>query len=75
MREAVDRPDARHERGEAWVGLNLPAGCPFAPRCGYATDPCRTIRPERTPYPRGRAARCHNPLNVSAADAQPELAP
>ena len=26
--------------------LNLPAGCPFAPRCGYATDPCRTIRPE-----------------------------
>ena len=55
--------------------LRLPPGCPFAPRCGYATEPCRTIRPERTPYPGGRAARCHNPLTVPAADAARELAP
>lgn len=27
---------------------NLPKGCPFAPRCRYATDVCRERMPERT---------------------------
>jgi peptide/nickel transport system ATP-binding protein len=27
----------------------LPAGCPFNPRCGYATDACRTQVPELLP--------------------------
>ena len=38
----------------------LPAGCPFKPRCGYATDAC-SVPPALT---RGqlRAWRCHHPI-------------
>jgi peptide/nickel transport system ATP-binding protein len=42
---------------------NLPPGCPFAPRCGAATDICRRVMPEATPYEGDRAARCHHPLS------------
>jgi peptide/nickel transport system ATP-binding protein len=45
--------------------LNLPPGCPFAPRCGHATDICRT-EPQRILYG-ARALRCHHPLNGSEA--------
>ncbi|MCG6121212.1 MAG: ABC transporter ATP-binding protein [Microvirga sp.] len=41
---------------------NLPPGCPFSPRCSYATDICRSVFPEATHYAGGRAARCHHPL-------------
>jgi peptide/nickel transport system ATP-binding protein len=45
--------------------LNLPPGCPFAPRCGYADDLCRTEPPRLTDG--GRAVRCHHPLAMEAA--------
>ncbi|MFJ9705742.1 ABC transporter ATP-binding protein [Streptomyces sp. NPDC101234] len=43
------RPAAAHETGE---------GCPFAPRCAFAEDRCRTERPELRPDTDGAVA-CH----------------
>jgi peptide/nickel transport system ATP-binding protein len=40
----------------------LPAGCAFAPRCGFASDLCRTTAPEESLFAGLRAARCHHPL-------------
>lgn len=62
---------SRNKRGEPLAQIagmtpslaNLPPGCPFAPRCNYATDICRTTVPEPTRYEGGRAARCHHPLS------------
>ena len=46
--------------------LDLPPGCAFAPRCSYATDICRTQRPELEPAAEpGHAFACWNPLAVS----------
>ena len=38
-----------------------PRGCLFAPRCTYATDHSREVRPELKPWRDGRV-RCHYPL-------------
>jgi peptide/nickel transport system ATP-binding protein len=39
--------------------LNLPPGCPFAPRCPYAFDPCQVeMPPVQSPGPRRQVA-CH----------------
>ncbi|MFT6675847.1 MAG: peptide/nickel transport system ATP-binding protein [Sulfitobacter sp.] len=41
--------------------LSLPAGCPFAPRCDFASDACTTTPPEMTQHgPRGW--RCFHPV-------------
>jgi peptide/nickel transport system ATP-binding protein len=45
--------------------LNLPPGCPFAPRCGHADDICRTDPPRHVEG--ARAVRCHHPLNARTA--------
>ena len=39
--------------------VNLPSGCSFAPRCPYATDKCRSTKPERVEVAPGHFARCH----------------
>ena len=39
--------------------VNLPDGCPFAPRCPYAQDICRTKRPEHFTTETGHYAACH----------------
>jgi oligopeptide transport system ATP-binding protein len=37
--------------------IGLPPGCPFEPRCVYAIDKCREVRPELEPVgPRHRIA-------------------
>ena len=38
----------------------IPEGCCFAPRCPYATDVCRTVKPEYTEFPGGRSCACHH---------------
>ena len=38
--------------------VNPPGGCLFAPRCQFATDECRSVRPELITAD-GRAVRCH----------------
>jgi peptide/nickel transport system ATP-binding protein len=36
----------------------LPPGCPFAPRCPLAVEPCRATRPPPVGIGQGHAARC-----------------
>jgi len=38
--------------------VNLPAGCAFHPRCPYATEQCRTIRPTAAQSD-GKLVACH----------------
>ena len=38
---------------------NLPPGCAFAPRCGLATDACRSSAPEPVTLEPGHHVRCH----------------
>jgi len=40
--------------------LNPPPGCPFHPRCAYATDRCREEEPELKEIGDGRLVACHN---------------
>lgn len=53
----------------------VPASCPFAPRCSYATDECVTSMPmlEQTPASKDHSYACFHPLgsaaNVSIGDA------
>lgn len=50
-------------KGELPTPLNIPPGCPFAPRCWKATDLCRQTRPELSPAPDGQQHQmaCHFP--------------
>jgi peptide/nickel transport system ATP-binding protein len=45
--------------------LNLPPGCPFAPRCDRSDESCRTEPPRHADG--RRAVRCHHPLAREAA--------
>lgn len=40
---------------------NPPDGCPFHPRCGSATEICRSVRPELMADGAGRMVACHHP--------------
>ncbi len=57
--------EARHERLTPILGtppslVNMPPGCPFAPRCPMAEDLCREQEPELRPVDGGpHAAACH----------------
>jgi oligopeptide/dipeptide ABC transporter ATP-binding protein len=44
-----------------------PAGCPFHPRCAYATDQCRNIDPTLVEIRPRRFVACHHPLASSLA--------
>jgi peptide/nickel transport system ATP-binding protein/oligopeptide transport system ATP-binding protein len=48
---------------------NLPPGCPFAPRCSYATPECNTDRPALVAISSTRLSACihHDTLQQSAA--------
>jgi peptide/nickel transport system ATP-binding protein len=61
--------------------LNLPVGCPFAPRCPFAFDRCREETPEVQVFGQDRQVACHlypthsslpplpvHELSVAAAD-------
>ncbi|TQL75780.1 peptide/nickel transport system ATP-binding protein [Stackebrandtia endophytica] len=56
--------------------VNLPKGCPFAPRCPMAQDICRETEPELMSIESpGRASACHfheQLVNVDAADVYVE---
>src|SRR4051812_48134989 len=41
--------------------FDRPRGCLFGPRCAYATEHSREVRPELRPWQGGRI-RCHHPL-------------
>ncbi len=44
--------------------LSLPPGCPFAPRCGFATGLCATM--PAVENGEGRTWRCHHPQGIAA---------
>jgi dipeptide transport system ATP-binding protein len=46
-----------------------PRGCLFSPRCAYATEHSRTIRPELRPW-KGGQIRCHYPLGDPNREAE-----
>ena len=48
--------------GDVPSPIDKPSGCPFHPRCGYATDVCRTERPPLADRGDGRQVACHHPL-------------
>jgi peptide/nickel transport system ATP-binding protein len=51
-----------------------PAGCSFAPRCGFATDQCRSEKPAPV-FVDARAVRCLRVTHVRAAPADVPAAP
>ncbi len=66
--KSVPRVDeTEHTRLQSIRGLppivtKLPPGCPFRPRCDYATDVCGETYPERRGFGAAHYAHCHNPL-------------
>ena len=44
--------------------LSLPPGCPFAPRCAFASSACTVMSP--VTYGEGRTWRCHHPRGIAA---------
>jgi glutathione transport system ATP-binding protein len=62
--------------------VNLPLGCPFAPRCPLAVDTCRTEEPALLPMGRGHAAACirtehvqgHTAAEIYGVSTQPVIA-
>ncbi len=71
----LDSLPAAHEHGEALRTIpGLPPDlrelfdyCPFAPRCNYAVDKCRTTPVELKPVEDGRATAC---LRVQLGELQ-----
>ncbi len=45
--------------GEVPTPIELPAGCPFHPRCPEVMETCRTVRPQMTAAGPGRQVACH----------------
>jgi peptide/nickel transport system ATP-binding protein/oligopeptide transport system ATP-binding protein len=50
---------------------NLPAGCRFAPRCGYAMDACRASDPVLCPVSPGHSVRCLRASEIDLAQGVP----
>lgn len=45
--------------GEVPSPINVPEGCPFHPRCRYATEQCKARRPELSDRGSGHLVACH----------------
>jgi dipeptide transport system ATP-binding protein len=77
--EALPERSVGHRRLSTIPGVvpgveDRPAGCLFNPRCSYADDNCRRIRPEITMEAPLEEVRCLKPLNRARARAIPEAA-
>jgi oligopeptide/dipeptide ABC transporter ATP-binding protein len=57
---AVRGPNAAALTGELPSPLNIPAGCPFHPRCPEAFDRCSAAIPDFRIADNGRFAACHH---------------
>lgn len=56
--------------GEVADPANPPSGCPFHPRCRFATDLCKTDKPTlRAVSEVGRAVACHHADDLTLANA------
>lgn len=63
-----DRP-LRPIPGTPAIPLGEKKGCPFAPRCGYVQEVCRTKTPELAPLNQDHVVACHVLPQGSAAHA------
>jgi len=69
----IPDPDLAEKRerivleGDVPSPINPPSGCPFHPRCRYATEICSQVAPPLVDYGNSHFAACHHPLNVDAA--------
>jgi dipeptide transport system ATP-binding protein len=75
--EALPERSVGHRRLSTIPGVvpgveDRPAGCLFNPRCSYADDNCRRIRPEITLEAPLEEVRCLKPLNRARARAIPQ---
>jgi oligopeptide/dipeptide ABC transporter ATP-binding protein len=63
--------DARLQpiRGVPPEATQVPSGCPFHPRCEFASDLCSTVKPLDEPLGIGRTAACHNLRDLANARA------
>ncbi|SDN14657.1 peptide/nickel transport system ATP-binding protein [Halogranum gelatinilyticum] len=59
--------------GEIPSPINPPSGCPFHPRCEYATEQCESDKPLLEPVFEGREASCHHWEDVSAFEDVDEI--
>jgi len=63
---AIPHPDPRIPRkpplllGEPPSQIDIPTGCPFHPRCRYASGLCRTTEPPLSERAPGHLAACHH---------------
>jgi peptide/nickel transport system ATP-binding protein len=55
-----DLPDLASIPGGPPSLLDLPSGCPFRPRCGYARDDCAETEPDLTSVGGGHLVACHH---------------
>ncbi|PTX64284.1 peptide/nickel transport system ATP-binding protein/oligopeptide transport system ATP-binding protein [Melghirimyces profundicolus] len=53
------RKDLRFLEGEVPSPINPPSGCPFHPRCEFATEECKTHAPATHDLGEGRQVKCH----------------
>jgi oligopeptide/dipeptide ABC transporter ATP-binding protein len=72
--EVVARTDARRARLNEIKGMvpslaNLPPGCSFAPRCGFATEECRAAAPPLEQYRPGHWVACFHADRLLGAGA------
>ena len=54
--------------GEVPSPIDPPSGCRFHPRCRYATEICREVRPALVDHGGGHVAACHHPLTGEAKE-------
>ena len=66
-----DGTEVRRERivlsGDVPDPAERPSGCPFHPRCAYATEECRGSDPALVEIRPRRFVACHHPLNSSTS--------
>ena len=63
---AIPNPQARLTKrivlqGDPPSPMDAPSGCAFHPRCPFASDLCRHVRPELDETGDGRSVACHHP--------------
>jgi oligopeptide/dipeptide ABC transporter ATP-binding protein len=57
-------------RGRPPAADEIPAACPFAPRCEFATDRCRRDPPDLEPLAEGHRVACWHPRVGAVAEGR-----